>query len=56
MIGSFEDGRMFPAGTEIETDLCIVEAGASEITIACEFARPAEGLANRLVPFGQGQP
>lgn len=37
MIGSFEDARKFAEGTQIETDLCIVGAGAAGITIAREF-------------------
>jgi choline dehydrogenase-like flavoprotein len=37
MTYSFEDARRYSEGTEIETDLCIVGAGAAGITIAQQF-------------------
>jgi len=50
----FTDARLVPAGTVIETDLCIVGGGAAGITLAREFIN--SGIRVTLLESGGEQP
>ncbi|HUH86264.1 MAG TPA: GMC family oxidoreductase, partial [Stellaceae bacterium] len=40
----FLDARQIEHGTKIDTDLCIVGAGAAGLTLACQFANTSVGV------------